>query len=165
MMALTEREVFMDSRMVRRFFLSVAVLSLLSMPVVLSGEEHHEHDAATGSSGHSGNPLKEEMAQLDSVFREVVSGVALGDGARVHRALEEMHGAMEKTHEGLHHGNVRVPKNADRVQEFLGQDKRFHAKLEKLAAAGQKNDQQAMLKLTKELLDACVKCHGMFRTP
>jgi cytochrome c556 len=72
---------------------------------------------------------------------------------------------MEKTHEGVHHGRVRIPKNADRVQEFLGQDKQFHAKLETLATAAQKNDQQAMLKLTKELLDACVKCHRTFRNP
>jgi cytochrome c556 len=155
----------MENMIMKIFFLPVVFVFLLSMPAVLFGEGHHTHDAAAESSGHTGNPLREEMAQLDSVFREVVSGVALGEGARVRKALEEMHGAMEKTHEGVHHGSVTIPKNADRVQEFIGQDKQFHAKLETLAIAAQKNDQQAMLKLTKELLDACVKCHRTFRNP
>jgi cytochrome c556 len=149
----------------KRVFLSVVLAAFFVMPQALFGEEHHAHGSASASSNHAGNPLREEMAQLDSVFHEVVSGVALGDGARVHKALEEMHGSMEKTHEGLHHGSISIPKNADRVQAFMDQDKRFHAKLETLAAAAQKNDQQAMLKLTKELLDACVKCHRMFRNP
>jgi hypothetical protein len=155
----------MENMIMKIFFLPVVFVFLLSMPAVLFGEGHHTHDAAAESSGHAGNPLREEMAQLDSVFHEVVSGVALGDGARVHKALGEMHGAMERTHEGVHHGSVRIPKNADRVREFIDQDKRFHAKLETLAAAAQKSDQQAMLKLTKELLDACVKCHVVFRNP
>ncbi len=50
------------------------------------------------------DPLIEEMVQLDAVFREVVSGVSLGDGARVHRALETLHSTMEKTLEGVHCG-------------------------------------------------------------
>ena len=151
----------MNHRIMKRVFLPVVFVAFLVMP--LFGEEHHVHDSAPASAGPAGTPLRAEIAPHDSVFHEVVSGVALGDGARVHKALEEMHGAMEKTHEGLHHGSVSIPKNADRVQEFIDQDKRFHAKLETLAAAARKNDQQAMLKLTKELLDACVKCHGVFR--
>ncbi len=107
----------------------------------------------------------EEMAKLDAAFREVVSGVSLGDGARVHQALETMHGTMEKTHAGIHHGTVKVPKNPARVKEFVELDKKFHAGLETLATAAHMNDQQAMLKLTKELLDGCVQCHRTFRNP
>jgi cytochrome c556 len=92
-----------------------------------------------------------------------VSGVSLGDGARVHKALDAMHGTMEKTHEGMHHGTVKVPKNAARVKEFVDLDKQFHARLESLSAAAHRNDQQAMLKLTKDLLDGCVQCHRTFR--
>jgi cytochrome c556 len=74
-----------------------------------------------------------------------------------------MHGTMEKTHEGMHHGTVKVPKNAARVKEFVDLDKQFHARLESLSAAAHRNDQQAMLKLTKDLLDGCVQCHRTFR--
>jgi cytochrome c556 len=76
-----------------------------------------------------------------------------------------MHGSMEKTHEGVHHGTVTVPKNADRVNEFVDLDRKFHAKLETLAAAAHKNDQHAMLKLTRALLAGCVQCHQRFRNP
>jgi hypothetical protein len=133
------------------------------LSAVVSGQERPRQNAATAPAGHRDNPLVEEMEKLDAVFREAVSGVSLGNGARVHQALEAMHGTMEKTHEGLHHGTVKVPKNAAWVKEFVDLDKKFHTKLETLSMAAQKNDQQAMLKLTKELLDGCVQCHLTFR--
>lgn len=85
--------------------------------------------------------------------REVVSAVSLGDGASVQKALESMHGTMEKTHEGVHSGSVKIPRNSDRVNDFVQMDKEFHGNLEALAQAAHANDQQGMLALTKELLD------------
>jgi cytochrome c556 len=155
----------MKIRALKRGFSIVVVLSLLVLPAVVGGQEHHAHDASTAPASPSDNPLIEEMVKLDAVFREVVSGVSLGDGKRVHQALEAMHGTMEKTHEGMHHGTVKIPKNSGRVKEFVDLDKKFHAKLDTLATAAHKNDQQAMLKLTKELLDGCVQCHRTFRNP
>ena len=155
----------MNTRVVKRGFSLVVVLSLLVLPAVVGGQEHHVHDAAAAPASPGDNPLTDEMMKLDAVFREVVSGVALGDGARVHQALEAMHGAMEKTHDGVHRGTVKIPKNSGRVKEFVDLDKKFHAKLDTLAQAAHKNDLQAMLKLTKELLDGCVQCHRTFRNP
>jgi cytochrome c556 len=115
------------------------------------------------SADAQGNPLIEEMLILDKVFRDVVSGVALGSGEAVHKALHAMHGTMEKTHEGVHAGAVKLPKNADRMEEFVAMDKKFHQDLESLAHAAHMNDQEQMLALTKTLLDACVRCHQKFR--
>lgn len=70
---------------------------------------------------------------------------------------------MEKTHEGVHAGTVKTPKNPAKVKEFVKMDKEFHSKLETLAHAAQKNDQKKKLLLTKQLLDGCVSCHQMFR--
>lgn len=127
-------------------------------------DAEHRHDAESQSKHeHQGNPLIVEMVALDAVFRDVVSGVAMGDGRRVHDALEKMHGTMEKTHEGVRHGTVTLKKKAGRLKDFVEQDKQFHAKLEDLATAAHKNDGTAMLSLTKELLDRCVKCHRDFR--
>jgi cytochrome c556 len=124
----------------------------------------HKHGAMPQSHHeHAGNPLIEEMAALDAVFRDVVSSVAVSDGHRVHEALEKMHGTMEKTHEGVKHGTVTLKKNANRMSEFVEQDEQFHRKLEELAKAARKNDGSAMLSLTKDLLDRCVKCHRDFR--
>ncbi len=129
---------------------------------VYAAEQKHEH-TAPHLHEQAGNPLIEEMVKLDEVFRDVVSGVAAGDGRRVHEALEQMHGAMEKTHEGVPHGTVTLRKNATRMNEFVAQDKQFHTKLEDLARAAEKNDWNVMLGLTKDLLDRCVKCHKDFR--
>jgi cytochrome c556 len=153
----------MKGRFLRRGLCLGIALSLMVLPVLVSGQEHYTHDTTTSPSSNSDNPLVDEMVKLDAAFRDVVSGVSLGDGARVHQALEAMHGTMEKTHEGMRHGMVKVPKNAARVKEFVDMDKKFHARLETLSTVAHKNDQQAMLKLTKELLDNCVQCHRTFR--
>ncbi|MHB8845313.1 MAG: cytochrome c [Nitrospirota bacterium] len=131
-----------------------------------SDDKHHaaEH-SAQHKHEHAGSPLIDEMVALDAVFRDVVSAVAMSDGRRVHVALETMHGTMEKTHEGVKHGTVTLKKNADRMNDFVAQDKQFHGKLEDLAKAAHKNDGSAMLALTKDLLDRCVKCHRDFRQP
>jgi len=141
------------------------VLGLLAaVPAVYAAvHEGHGHNKMHAAADNGANPLIEEMVQLDEVFRAVVSGVALGDGERVHAAIESMHGAMEKTHEGVHAGKVTTPKNPKKVKEFVKMDRDFHAKLEALAHAAHKNDQKKMLALTKQLLDGCVSCHQIFR--
>jgi cytochrome c556 len=139
-----------------------AVLCCLPL-VPLSAAEHHGHESTKELTSTGTNPLTEEMVKLDKVFHEVVSGVALGDGDRVQKAVESMHGTMEKTHEGVHHDTVRLPKNADRMEDFVRQDMQFHGDLEKLATAAGKNDRDEMLRLAKKLLDQCVACHREFR--
>ena len=125
--------------------------------------EHKQEQGEQHKHQHGGNPLIDEMVALDAVFRDVVSGVAMSDSHRVHEVLKKMHGTMEKTHTGVKHGTVTLKKNADRLNEFVEQDKQFHDKLEDLAKAAHKNDSSAMVSLTKELLDRCVKCHRDFR--
>ena len=158
-------------RQVLLILLSIAAVSVLSLPAFGAAEhdekqhaDEHMHAPPAGHE-HGGNPLVEEMVTLDAVFREVVSGVALGDGNRVHEALEKMHGTMERTHEGVGHGTVTLRKNADKIKDFVEQDKQFHGRLEDLAKAAHRDDGKAMLSLTKDLLDRCVKCHRDFRQP
>ena len=141
----------------RKYVIAALMLAVALLPAVLNAGHQKESEA------HSDNPLVEEMIKLDSVFREVVSGVAMGDGQRVHGALETMHGTMEKTHEGVHSGKVSIKKNANRLEEFVEMDKEFHGKLEKLAHAAQEGEQDEMLHITKELLEGCVECHRSFR--
>lgn len=155
-------EVCIKSGVLKRGFFLVVVLSLIILPALVSGQERPGQNISTAPAGHSDNPLVEEMVKIDDVFREVMSGVSLGDGARVHQALKTMYGTMEKTQEGLHHGMVKLPKNSARVNEFVDLDKKFHAKLETLSVAAHKNDQQAMLKLTKELWTAACSATARF---
>lgn len=158
----------MKKKTVLKIVASAMILSLAGVPAVFSAQDDHSHHHDTskadgGKTASGADPLIEEMIKLDGVFREVVSGVALGDGARVHKALETMHGAMEKTHEGVHAGTVKLKKNADRLEEFVRLDKSFHNDLETLAHASHENDSQKMLSLTKKLLDGCINCHQTFR--
>lgn len=147
------------------FIIVMSALSLAVVPLFTSvstaGHEMHSHGHGDATHGH--NALIEEMQILDHAFQQVVSAVSLGDGAKVSEALESMHGTMEKTHEAVHEGAVRIPKNAHRQKEFVKMDKEFHRNLERLAEAGKKNDQAKMLSLTKKLLDGCVNCHRDFR--
>lgn len=149
-----------------KIFLSLLLICTMHLPAHgLAGHdqeaEHQHHHVGQDKDG--GNPLIEEMMLLDTAFREIVSAVAVNDGSRVLKALEPLHGAMEKTHAGVHEGAVRIPKNADRVQKFVKMDKQFHEDLEALASAAGKNDNRALLELTKKLLNGCVSCHQKFR--
>lgn len=155
----------MKSHVSRKLIVLFALLLIAAPAALIAAERHHDGHAGSGAASQAGNPLIDEMLKLDAAFREIVSAVAVSDGARVHQALESLHGAMEKTHEGVHQGMVKIPKNADRVKEFVAMDKAFHAKLETLAEAARKNNERAMVKLTKELLDGCVRCHRQFRNP
>lgn len=131
----------------------VAVLFLAIMASPLYSEDRTQSEE---------NPLIEEMLLLDTAFREIVSAVALSDGERVLRALEPMHGTMEKTHEGVQKGTVKILRNAHRMEDFVRMDTDFHHNLEELAEASRRNDAKQMLSLTKKALDACVECHQTF---
>ena len=149
----------------RKMLAWIAAAVITAAPAVFAGpHEGHDH-RAMHYGGHDGgiNPLIEEMRQLDKVFSDIVSGVALGDGARVRAAVESLHGSMEKTHEGLHAGKVTIAKNPKRVNDFVRMDKEFHGRLEMLAHAADRNNQRRMLTLTKQLLEGCVSCHQTFR--
>lgn len=159
-------------RSAERIVYFAALISFFALPAALIAADVHQHapmhdHAAAPAPAQTGtnpaNPLIAEMQQLDSVFREIVSGVALGDGERVHKAIETMHGTMEHTQEALHSGEVKPPKNADKLKEFEMLDKEFHKNLESLGEAAHANDQKKMLGFTKKLMDGCVTCHSTFR--
>jgi cytochrome c556 len=166
---ITEEPMKMQDFLIRSGFISGAAVIILASASLRAGAREETHQgAASAHPAQSGpvradNPLVEEMRVLDGVFREVVSGVAVGDGRRVHAAIEKMHGKMEKTQEGVRHGTVMLKKNPDRLSDFEKQDKEFHDTLEVLAEAALKNDSSIMLTATKKLLDGCIRCHRDFR--
>ena len=139
------------------FFAGVPQLAFSQHPA----HAPHPMHATTVQSGT--NPLIEEMMTLDRAFRDIVSAVSLGETDAVHKVIESMHGAMEKTHEGVSVGTVTLRKNADRATEFKTMDLAFHAKLEALDRAAHHKNQKEMLRITKLLLEGCVQCHTKFR--
>jgi hypothetical protein len=86
-------------------FLKAAAISalLISITPFAAESAEHSHHMASGNAASAGSSaLIEEMKALDAVFREVVSAVALGDGHRVHLALEACTARWKKTQEALH---------------------------------------------------------------
>ena len=147
---------------IRCMILFSAILFLASVPrPAFAQHDTHSHPSQATLPGT--NPLIEEMMTLDGVYREVVSAVALGDSARVHRALESMHGSMEKTHEGIHAKVVTLPENGKQMKKFIAMDRDFHEELESLDRAAVRKNQREMLRITKHLLERCVSCHQIFR--
>lgn len=142
---------------------TASTVTFLAVSPLKAEAEHHHASPEARTPAPGVNPLIEEMRKLDGVFKEIVSGVALGDGPRVHDAIEGMHGAMEKTRAALHSGSVKPPKNPGKLHEFELMDKEFHMNLERLAKAAHMNDGKGMLSLTKKLIDGCVGCHSSFR--
>ncbi|MBI5642304.1 MAG: cytochrome c [Deltaproteobacteria bacterium] len=149
-------------RIIKLIGLTAVAIYLMIIPAN-GADHHHTAQSRASETSNGGNPLIEEMRILDGAFREIVSGVALGDNHRVHTAIESLHGSMEKTEEALHSGTVKPPKNSDKLGKFEKLDKEFHGNLESLAAAALKNDQRGMTMVTKKLLDGCVNCHKMFK--
>jgi hypothetical protein len=139
----------------RRSFMKISgyvllILSLIIPSVMVSAEDMV-------------NPLIEEMRTLDVAFRDIVSAVAIGDGRRVNKSIDSLHGLRERTHKAVETGMIRLPRNQHRLKEFLKLDERFHTELELLSKAAHKNNQRKMLILTKKLLDGCVNCHRVFK--
>jgi cytochrome c556 len=120
---------------------------------------------AVGANGKpvSSKQLIYEMIKLDGALRKIVSAVALGDAKRVRAVLKTVHGEMEKTQEGIRQGSIKLPKNRERISEFVEMDEKFHAGLEELDEAAAKNDRQAMLAAAKTMMEGCVNCHAAFR--
>ncbi len=108
------------------------------------------------------NPLVSEMATLDNVMRETVSAIAEADGARVAEAVDAIRGPMQRTQQAIRAGNVTLPKGG-RLDDFQRSYDAFHAQLETLARAGKQNNVEAMLIVTKQLLEGCVNCHRTYR--
>lgn len=168
-------------RPLRSRFFTWALASLLFVPALgfaadHSHGTHHQGQEITAPAdtsalappkeaahGWTKNSLIEEMQQLDSSFKEIVSAVVVGDGSRVHKAIEATHGRMERTQEAVHSGEVKVPKNPGRVKEFVALDKEFHSNLERLAHSAEAGSRPKMLLYTKKLMDGCIKCHTIFK--
>lgn len=146
-----------------KFLLPVLFIFALLTAGIVSGHQGHSLQSLGSTTNSAQDPLIEEMTALDSAFRDIVSAIALGNNEQVRKALESMHGAMEKTHVGIHAGTVTLRKNASRIKEFIERDQAFHEKLEALDRAARHENEREMLRITKQLLDGCVQCHQRFR--
>jgi hypothetical protein len=91
------------------------------------------------------------------------SGVELlrlcGEGEpTLHSSFVELHEHAIKAGE-----KVRLPRHQKRFKEFVRLDNKFHHELEVMLKAAKKNKIVAVKRQAQRLLDACVRCHNVFR--
>ena len=111
----------------------------------------------------TGNPLRDEMLDLQAAFHTLNEGVILGRTDDVEEAFHKVHARRMATEAALEAGTLRLPRNADKLEAFVERDRAFHTLLESTLKAAAANDQPQLRARSSELMDACVSCHAEYR--
>jgi len=108
--------------------------------------------------------VRTEMAVLHNALKTTIDALVLNDPGKIHPAFDEVHSISERLDLEIRNGGkIALPKNQKRFKEFVRLDHKFHHDLEALLTAANKNNASAVLRQTHRLLDACVRCHTIFR--
>lgn len=109
------------------------------------------------------NLVKEEMLALDPAFKKIIDAVVLGNLKIIKPALHDVHEAREEVERAVKAGQkITLPKNQDKLQEFIELDDHFHEEFEVLEKAAESGNKKVVQQQTHKLLDACVVCHERF---
>ncbi len=109
------------------------------------------------------SPVKVEMRLLDNAFRNLISSLILNNPGGIGAPFHEVHKAKMNTEKAIKKGEIKLPKNGDKIKEFIAMDEKFHKELEGLLEASGKGDMKKVQDITHKLLDGCVQCHKRFR--
>lgn len=136
-----------------KLFLTSLFLAVFSISLP-SGAEQQE----------TGNLILKEMAALDSAFKTAIDAVVLNEPEKIASAFGEVQKVREDVEGAVKKGvKITLPKNQKRFREFVRMDDKFHRDLEILLSAAKKKRMWAVQRQTHRLLDACVRCHTIFR--
>lgn len=134
-------------------FLILSVVVAFSIGTVSSAEKPE-----------SQNLIQKEMAALDSAFKTTIDAVVLNEPGRIPPAFDEVDRIREQVERAIKSGaKITLPRNQKRFREFVRLDNKFHHDLELLLKAAKRKNMPAVRKQTHRLLDACVRCHTIFR--
>lgn len=109
------------------------------------------------------NPLKDEMWHLNAAFKGLIDSLVLRKPGDIAGPFEEVLKAKAATEAALEKGEIWLPRNNDRKDEFRKMDEEFHGQIEDLIKKSKKGDMKGVQALTHRLLDGCVRCHNTFR--
>ena len=117
-----------------------------------------------GEVQESGNLVQKEMIALDSAFKTTIDAIVLNEPGRIGPAFDEVNSIREQVEHAVEHKvRITLPRNQKRFKEFVRLDNKFHHELQVLLKAAKKNKMRVVQKQTHRLLDACVRCHAIFR--
>ena len=109
------------------------------------------------------NAVQVEMRLLDEAFKNAVDGLLLSAPEIIEGPFHEVHKAKMNTEKAIKKGTIKLPKNSDKLKEFVELDEVFHEKLVGLLKASRKKDMQGIQDSLHQILDGCVQCHNKFR--
>ena len=109
------------------------------------------------------NPIKAEMRLLNNAFNNLINSLILNNPKAIEEPFHKVRKAKSNTEKALERGDVRLPKNNDKIKQFIKMDKEFHENMEILIEASRKGDMNKVQKTAHELLNGCIGCHNKFR--
>ncbi len=120
---------------------------------------------APGSGqSESGNLIQKEMIALDSALKVTVDAIVLNEPGRIVPAFQETNKVRVQVEQAVKGGaKIVLPRNQKRFREFVRLDNKFHRELDLLLKAARENNARVIQRQTHRLLDACVRCHRIFR--
>lgn len=104
-----------------------------------------------------------EMLLLDEAFKNAIDGLILNVPEIIEEPFHKVHRAKMNTEKALKEGAVKLPKNSDKLAEFIELDELFHEKLVGLLNASREKDMNAVKGSIHEIMNGCVQCHDRFR--
>lgn len=140
----------------------------LSLTIAASGwaqeDQHAGHDKhSAADSAPAEDAVKHEMRLLDKAFKNLIDSLLLDAPEAIEAPFHDVHRAKMATEKALKAGKVKLPKNGDKLDEFVALDEAFHGKLKRLLGAARKKDRKGIKNSVHEIVDACVQCHSRFR--
>lgn len=140
----------------KKLIISAVISIALSSAAVVNAEEAKIAPATD-------SPVKVEMRLLDKAFKNLIDSLILNNPKAIEEPFHEVHMAKANTEAALKKGEVKLPKNNDKIKQFVQMDEQFHGKLEALIEASRKGDMKGVQDVTHKLLNGCVQCHNKFR--
>jgi len=150
----------------KRTIAAAAITLALTLPISGWAEEaahsgHGTHTALETSAPE--DAVKHEMRLLDAAYKNLLDSILLDTPEAIEPPFHDVHRAKMATEKALHAGKVKLPKNNDKLDEFIEMDEAFHGKLKKLLGAAREKDRRGIQESAHEILDSCVQCHTRFR--
>lgn len=119
--------------------------------------------AAEDTATAPDNPVKAEMRLLNEAFLNLIDSLILNNPKAIEEPFQAVHKARADTEKALEKGEIKLPKNNDKIKEFVEMDEQFHKKMEVLLHASGKGNMKRVQETTHQLLNGCIKCHTKFR--
>lgn len=139
------------------------IISIFFSMAMFSGMAVYAQEARLLAPPDGANPLKIEMRALNDAFLNLIDSLILNSPDLIEEPFHKVHEARANTEKALEKGEIKLPKNNDKMKQFVEMDEQFHGKLEALIEASRKGDMKAVQDLTHKLMNGCVQCHSKFR--